>query len=43
MNNYKMQARAIHKSYQNGAKRLDVLKNIDLAVKDNDFLAIQGP
>jgi len=43
MNNYKMQARAIHKSYQNGAKRLDVLKNIDLAVKENDFLAIEGP
>jgi ABC-type lipoprotein export system ATPase subunit len=43
MNNYKMQARAIHKSYQNGAKRLDVLKGIDLAVKNNEFLAIQGP
>jgi ABC-type lipoprotein export system ATPase subunit len=43
MNNYKLLARSLQKSYQNGAKRLDVLKNIDLAVKDNEFLAIEGP
>ena len=43
MNNYKILATAIYKSYKNGTKRLDVLKGIDLTIKNNEFLAIQGP
>ncbi|TRZ49230.1 ABC transporter ATP-binding protein [bacterium] len=43
MSNYKFQVRALFKSYKNGTGRLDVLKGIDLAVGEKEFLVIAGP
>ena len=33
----------IHKVYQRGAERLDVLRGLDLEVPQGDFLALMGP
>jgi putative ABC transport system ATP-binding protein len=33
----------VHKFYQRGAERLDVLKGIDLEIPEGDFLALMGP
>src|SRR6187551_2598783 len=33
----------IHKVYQRGAERLDVLRGLDLQVPEGDFLALMGP
>lgn len=43
MSNYKVQARVLKKSYASGANKLEVLKGIDLGVKEAELLAIQGP
>jgi len=39
----KIEVRSLFKSYINGISALDVLKGIDLTVRDKEFLAIQGP
>lgn len=38
-----MQLTGITKSYRNGEQELQVLKGIDLTVREGDFLAIMGP
>lgn len=38
-----LEAKALYKSYKNGAQNLEVLKNIGLNIKRNELLAIQGP
>ena len=38
-----IEAKAINKNYPNGRDKLEVLKNISLEIKKNEFLAIQGP
>lgn len=38
-----VQVRGIHKVYQRGAERLDVLRGLDLEVPAGDFLALMGP
>ncbi|MDY4761085.1 ABC transporter ATP-binding protein [Streptococcus thoraltensis] len=38
-----MQLKGITKSYRNGEQELQVLKGIDLTVREGDFLAIMGP
>ncbi|MCK9603684.1 MAG: ABC transporter ATP-binding protein [Candidatus Omnitrophica bacterium] len=43
MSDFIIKADRISKSYKNGAKPLEVLKGIELAVEKNEFLAIQGP
>jgi lipoprotein-releasing system ATP-binding protein len=43
MSDYKLEAKSLSKSYKNGVNRLDVLKNIDISVKKNEFLSVQGP
>jgi ABC-type lipoprotein export system ATPase subunit len=43
MNSYKFEVRALFKSYQDGARSLEVLKGIDLAVREKEFLAVAGP
>jgi len=43
MNNHKDEIKALYKTYKNGTNRLDVLKGIDLTIKNHEFLAIQGP
>lgn len=39
----KIEAKGLSKSYRSGAQRLDVLKALDLSVKENEFLGVQGP
>lgn len=41
--NILMELSGITKSYQNGEQELQVLKGIDLTVKEGEFLAIMGP
>jgi lipoprotein-releasing system ATP-binding protein len=43
MSNIIIKTSNLNKSYQNGTKPLEVLKDIELTVKKNEFLAIQGP
>lgn len=43
MSDYKVNTKALYKSYRNGAGALDVLKGINLTIKNNEFVAIQGP
>jgi putative ABC transport system ATP-binding protein len=38
-----VQVSGIHKVYQRGAERLDVLRGLDLQVPEGDFLALMGP
>jgi putative ABC transport system ATP-binding protein len=38
-----VQVRDVHKVYQRGAERLDVLRGLDLDVPQGDFLALMGP
>jgi putative ABC transport system ATP-binding protein len=38
-----VQVRGVHKVYQRGAERLDVLRGLDLEVPQGDFLALMGP
>jgi ABC-type lipoprotein export system ATPase subunit len=43
MSSFIIQTRNLCKDYNSGANTLEVLKGIELAVKKNEFLAIQGP
>lgn len=43
MSDYISEAKALCKSYKNGAQELEVLKGINLNIKKNELLAIQGP
>lgn len=43
MNNPALKVSSLHKIYQNGQAKLEVLKGIDLEIEKNAFLAIQGP
>jgi putative ABC transport system ATP-binding protein len=38
-----VQVRGVHKVYQRGAERLDVLRGLDLEVPQGEFLALMGP
>ena len=38
-----VQVRGVHKVYQRGAERLDVLRGLDLDVPQGEFLALMGP
>lgn len=38
-----LKLKEIHKSYQQGSQEFPILKEIDLHVKEGDFLAIMGP
>ena len=38
-----LEAKNIHKSYNNGKKTLEVLKGVDLNIKKGEFVAIVGP
>lgn len=38
-----VQVRNVHKVYQRGAERIDVLKGLDLDVPHGEFLALMGP
>ncbi|WP_309121624.1 ABC transporter ATP-binding protein [Paenibacillus sp.] len=40
---YKLELRSIAKSYRIGGQTADVLTNIDLAVKDREFVSVVGP
>ena len=35
--------RDVHKSFTRGSERIEVLKGVDLAIPDGDFLALMGP
>ena len=39
----RIEAKALSKSYSNGAGTLDVLKGVSLSVREKEFVAIQGP
>jgi ABC-type lipoprotein export system ATPase subunit len=43
MNNCLIESKNLHKSYTNSAKKLDVLKGINLEVREQELLVIQGP
>lgn len=43
MSDYKLQTVSASKTYRNGVDKLEVLKGINLGIKDKEFLAIQGP
>jgi putative ABC transport system ATP-binding protein len=38
-----VRVRGVHKTYQRGAERIDVLRGIDLDIPPGDFLALMGP
>jgi putative ABC transport system ATP-binding protein len=38
-----VEVRDVHKFYQRGAERIEVLKGIDLTVPEGDFVALMGP
>jgi putative ABC transport system ATP-binding protein len=38
-----VQVRDVHKVYPRGTERIDVLKGLDLAVPEGEFLALMGP
>ncbi|MDD5347310.1 MAG: ABC transporter ATP-binding protein [Candidatus Omnitrophica bacterium] len=38
-----LKVNGVHKSYQSGTKKLDVLKGIDLAIEPGTFVALVGP
>jgi len=38
-----LEAKNLHKTYENGKRRLEVLKGIDLRVEKGEFVAIVGP
>jgi putative ABC transport system ATP-binding protein len=38
-----VQVRGVHKVYQRGSERLDVLRGLDLQVPQGEFLALMGP
>jgi putative ABC transport system ATP-binding protein len=38
-----VEARGIHKVFQRGSERIDVLQGVDLDVAEGDFLALMGP
>jgi ABC-type lipoprotein export system ATPase subunit len=37
-----LKAESVHKSYRMGATRVNVLKGVDLAVREGEFIAIIG-
>jgi ABC-type lipoprotein export system ATPase subunit len=43
MNNYIIKSSNLHKIYQNGTNKLEVLKGIDLEIEKEELLVIQGP
>jgi len=43
MNEDKLCIQGLYKSYKNGAHSLEVLKGINLSLKDRGFLAVEGP
>lgn len=38
-----VEVRDVHKVYQRGAERIDVLQGLDLDVEESEFLALMGP
>lgn len=43
MNDFIIQTKDLRKTYQNGAKKIEVLRGIDLQIKKEELLVIQGP
>jgi len=43
MNKYLIQTKNLHKTYTNSAKKIEVLKGINLKVAEKELLVIQGP
>jgi len=43
MSDHRIEAKAVHKTFNDTANKLEVLRGIDLSVRINEFLAIQGP
>ena len=35
--------RSLHKTYQRGPEKVDVLRGIDLDIAEGDFVALMGP